>query len=143
MHKRTFSSPSIGSRLKAWRKHLGLTQEDYSQATGMHIGVLRKYENDVNIPGGDALVSIGKTGVNLHWLLMGEGEMEAAGNGDDPSVPPQTLLHSRLKEAQRLLEVLDEERQLTVLDDIFMRVKEAKRVTDLERVVRELSRKLG
>jgi LmbE family N-acetylglucosaminyl deacetylase len=109
----------------------------------MHIGVLRKYENDVNIPGGDALVSIGKTGVNLHWLLMGEGEMEVAGNGDDPSVPSQTLLHSRLKEAQRLLEVLDEDRQLTVLDDIFMRVKEAKRVTDLERVVRELSRKLG
>jgi len=143
MHKRTISSPSIGSRLKAWRKHLGQTQEEYSQAIGMHIGVLRKYENDVNIPGGDALVSIGMTGVNLHWLLMGEGEMEVASNGDDPSVPPQTMLHSRLKEAQRLLEGMDEDRRVTVLEDIFARVKEAKRVADLERIVRELSRKLG
>jgi len=105
--------------------------------------VLRKYENDVNIPGGDALVSIGMTGVNLHWLLMGEGEMEVASNGDDPSVPPQTMLHSRLKEAQRLLEGMDEDRRVTVLEDIFARVKEAKRVADLERIVRELSRKLG
>lgn len=120
-----------------------MIQEDFSQATGLHIGVVRKYENDVNIPGGEALVSIGKTGVNLHWLLMGDGEMPADGRSDGTSAPPETMLSPRLKEVEGLLARMDENRRAAVLEDVFSRVQEAKRVADLERIVRELSRKLG
>lgn len=140
MQNRPISTATIGGRLKAWRKRLGITQEGFSQSTGLHIGVIRKYENDVNIPGGEALVAIGATGVNLHWLLMGEGELQA---GDGTSVPPAATLHPRLAEVEDLLARMDEGRRAAVLDDVFSRVQEAKRVADLERIVRELSRKLG
>lgn len=36
------------------------------------------------MPGGDALVSIAGTGVNLHWLLTGDGSMNAAMAPADP-----------------------------------------------------------
>jgi transcriptional regulator with XRE-family HTH domain len=129
---------AIAERLRAWRKYLGLTQEEFSMRTGLHIGVLRKYENDVNVPGGEALIAIGKTGVNLNWLLLGEEAMCCT----QPSEPDDVYLR-RLDEVRRLLDGLEEGKRDSVLDEIFSRVQEAKRVTDLERLVREMARKLA
>lgn len=130
-------SSTIAERLKTWRKHLGLTQEEFSARTGLHIGVLRKYENDVNVPGGEALIAIGKTGVNLNWLLLGEGSMCA-----QPPVPDETYL-KRLDAVRGLLDGLEEGKRGTVLDEIFSRVQEAKRVADLEELVRDLRKRVG
>lgn len=128
---------TIAERLKAWRRHLGLTQEEFSARAGLHIGVLRKYENDVNVPGGEALIAIGKTGVNLNWLLLGEGSMSA-----QLPVPDETCL-KRLDAIRGLLDGLEEGKRSTVLDEIFSRVQEAKRVADLEELVRDLRKRVG
>lgn len=68
-------STEIGARIKAWRKAIGLTQAEFARRLGVHIGVLKKYEQGLNIPGGEALAAIAKTGVNMNWLLTGEGDM--------------------------------------------------------------------
>lgn len=39
--------------------------------------MIRKWEGETSLPGGDALQRIGGTGVNLHWLLTGEGSMRS------------------------------------------------------------------
>jgi transcriptional regulator with XRE-family HTH domain len=126
---------TIAERLRSWRKHLGITQEEFSARTGLHIGVVRKYENEVNVPGGEALIAIGKTGVSLDWLLLGDGPMCAR-----PPEPEDTYLR-RLDAVRGLLDGLEEGERRTVIDEIFSRVQEAKRVADLERLVREMMEK--
>lgn len=128
---------SIAERLKAWRKHLGITQEEFSARIGLHIGVLRKYENDVNVPGGEALIAIGKTGVNLNWLLLGEEPMCA-----QTPTPDENYLR-RLDAVRGLLNGLEEGKRSAILEEIFSRVQEAKRVADLEELVRDLRKKVG
>ena len=127
---------TIAERLKTWRKHLGITQEEFSVWTGLHIGVIRKYENEVNVPGGEALIAIGKTGVSLDWLLLGDGPMCAQ------SPEPDEVYLRRLETVRGLLDGLEEGERRTVLDEIFSRVQEAKRIADLERLVKEMARKL-
>lgn len=129
---------TIAGRLRAWRKHLGLTQEEFSKRTGLHIGVVRKYENGVNVPGGEALIAIAQTGVNLNWLLLGHGDMSAGETsaGDDAYL-------RRIEAVRGLLDGLEESRRNAVLQEIFSRVQEAKRVADLEELVREMARNLG
>jgi transcriptional regulator with XRE-family HTH domain len=128
---------TIAERLRAWRKHLGLTQKEFSSLTGLHIGVLRKYENAVNVPGGEALIAIGKTGVSLDWLLLGKGPMCSE------SLQPDEAYLKRLDAVRRLLDGLEEGKRGAVLDEIFSRVQEAKRVADLEELVRDLRKRVG
>ncbi|WP_141056310.1 MULTISPECIES: helix-turn-helix domain-containing protein [Tepidiphilus] len=132
---------TIADRLRMWRMHLGLTQKEFSSLTGLHIGVVRKYENGVNVPGGEALVAIAKTGVNLNWLLLGQGDMCAETSSESPA-PRDTYLR-KIDAVKGLLDGLDEDRRNAVLEEIFSRVQEAKRVADLEELVREMARKLG
>ncbi|WP_126448317.1 helix-turn-helix domain-containing protein [Sulfuricystis multivorans] len=132
---------AIGERLRKWRKHLGLTQEEFSSLTGLHIGVIRKYELGINVPGGEALVAIGQTGVNLNWLLLGQGDMCAEAEAKSSALDDAYL--RRLEAVKGLLDGLGEDRRSAVLEEIFSRVQEAKRVAGLEELVREMARKLG
>ena len=136
----------IGDRLCHWRKRvLGMTQEQFAQATGIHLSAIRKYENRSSLPSGESLLAIAGTGVNLHWLLTGEGDMRAPPEaGTQPSqVSPAAELAQRLTAIEGLLSGLDPGKRQAVLNEIFSRVQEAKRVADLEEVVRGLERKVG
>jgi transcriptional regulator with XRE-family HTH domain len=132
---------TIADRLRAWRKHLGLTQEELSIRTGLHIGVVRKYENGVNVPGGEALVAIGRTGVNLNWLLLGQGDMCAEASVESPAFDDAYL--RRIDAVKGLLDAMEEDRRNAALEDIFYRVQEAKRVADLEKLVMDLRKRVG
>lgn len=136
----------IGDRLRYWRKHvLGMTQEHFAQATGIHLSAIRKYESRSSLPSGESLLAIASTGVNLHWLLTGEGDTRAPAGGSVPPAPvsPAAELAQRLTAIEGLLSGLDSDKRQGVMDEIFSRVQEAKRVADLEEVVRGLERKVG
>ena len=141
MPKRPIKSlPPVAQRLREWRRHLDLTQMELAARLNIDIGVLRKYENGINVPGGRVLTSIGETGVNLNWLLTGVGQMGETQSdvwSDNPN------LSRRLAAIAGLLDGMKEEKRSAVLDEIFSRVQEAKRVTDLEDLVSELSKKVG
>lgn len=140
-------SEDIAYRLRYWRdKVLQLKQEQFAEATGLHLGVIRKYENRKSIPGGMSLLAIAKTGVNLHWLLTGQGEMRSEAKETElgihyPGGVP--VSKQRLSAIEGLLEGIDEDKRAAVLEEIFSRVQEAKRVSDLEEVVKEMVRKIG
>jgi len=144
----------LGMRLRAWRKYLGLTQQEFADSVGFNIGVVRKYESGINTPGGDALISICKTGVNAQWLLMGVGEMLAsqqvfdaantpmADNDEQPIVAVDSSYAKRLFALRGLLDGIEPDKRAKVMDELFYRVQEAKRVSDLENIIQEMRAKL-
>lgn len=85
---------SVGDRLKIWRSYLGTTQPAFAELIGIHVGMLKKYETGKTIPGGEKLIAIATTGLNLHWLLTGEGDREvvkAASSISDESGIPERI----------------------------------------------------
>ena len=145
MPKRPIKSlPPVALRMRQWRKNLALTQMALAERLNIDIGVLRKYENGINVPGGRVLASLGEAGVNLNWLLTGDGQMDSTQTlqtdipwNDNPD------LARRLTAIASLLDGIDEERRSAVLDEIFSRVQEAKRVADLENLVTAMTKKLA
>lgn len=69
---------SIGARLKAARAKLGRSQKDFAEAAGIPLDTYVKHERDQSIPGGDHLAGIGLLGVDLTWVLTGQGGDELA-----------------------------------------------------------------
>jgi transcriptional regulator with XRE-family HTH domain len=131
-------------RLREWRKNLKLTQLKLAERLSIDIGVLRKYENGINVPGGRVLASLGDTGVNLNWLLTGDGQMDARQpSNTDFQWSDNPELTRRLTAIAGLLDDIGEEKRSAVLDEIFSRVQEAKRVADLEDLVTAMTKKLA
>lgn len=132
----------IGSRIKQWRKHLNLTQVGFAEESGVHIGVLKKYERGVNVPGGEALGAFSKTGVNINWLLTGEGEMVAKANNQQTSEKelPGDLheFEEGIQEMFRLLIEMEEPRRGIAVSEIVNKVKEAALVDQMAKKLREL-----
>lgn len=122
-----------------------MTQEQFAETTGIHLSAIRKYESGSSLPSGESLLAIAGTGINLHWLLTGEGDMRAhpEAGGQPPQESPATEFAQRLTAIEGLLSGLDPDKRQAVLNEIFSRVQEAKRVADLEEVVRGLERKVG
>jgi transcriptional regulator with XRE-family HTH domain len=74
----------IAYRLRLWRKDvLEMTQVRFAEATGVHLSAIRKYEGRHSVPSGESLLAIAGTGVDLHWLLTGKGDMRAPSNNGD------------------------------------------------------------
>lgn len=65
----------IGGRLKEARAALDLTQKELVALSGIPLPSLRDYELGNRIPGGDAVASLVRVGINANWLLTGMGEI--------------------------------------------------------------------
>lgn len=137
----------IGSRLKLWRQALGLTQAAFAERIGVHIGVLKKYEQGLNVPGGEALAAIARTGVNMTWLLTGDGEMlprasppvlqVLEGKGERRSADDDVA--RLLRQIEAILNAdPDPERRRVRAQELFARAQELARLSELERAVAEL-----
>ena len=136
----------IADRLKLWRKSvMEMTQEQFAETTGVHLSAIRKYENRHSVPSSESLLAIASTGVDLHWLLTGKGDMRApVASGDDQvRTEADAELVRRLRAIEGLLNGLQDDKRSAVLEEIFSRVHEAKRVADLETLVGKLQRKRG
>ena len=142
--KSTPPDTDIADRLRLWRKSvLEMTQEQFAQATGVHLSAIRKYENRHSVPSGESLLAIASTGVDLHWLLTGDGDMRAPTHSSDKAsmTKADADLVRRLQAIEGLLNGIQDEKRSAVLEEIFSRVQEAKRVADLENLVGTLKRK--
>ena len=71
----TTKNGAVGDRLKQARAACGLTQKGFCEVIGMPMPSLRDYELGKRIPGGDAITSMIRAGINANWLLTGEGPM--------------------------------------------------------------------
>lgn len=138
----------VKDRIREWRQALGLTQAAFSEQTGVPLRTIKGYESGERSPGMDALASIAKTGVNLNWLLTGEGSMrsdeERAATPDvavaTPDVAPGMQKYAaRLEAIMKLLEDIEDEGEREVLlADFFARAQNAKQMDELKRTVADL-----
>lgn len=67
----------IANRLKAARKKTGYTQKQMGEAIGSSLSAWQDYEAGKSIPGGNALAGLSRLGVDINWLLTGEGGKES------------------------------------------------------------------
>ncbi len=134
----------IADRLRLWRKDvLEMTQVRFAEATGVHLSAIRKYEGRHSVPSGESLLAIAGTGVDLHWLLTGEGDMRAPTNSsaNSPKTHADADVVRRLMAIEGLLNGIQGDKRSAVLEEIFSRVQEAKRVAELEHLVSKIKHK--
>ena len=120
----------IAYRLRAWRKDvLKMSQVRFAEVTGVHLSAIRKYEGRHSLPSHESLLAFACTGVDLHWLLTGEGDMRAPANASDRALKTEAdakLVH-RLMVIEGLLTGIQADKRSAVLEEIFSIVKETER----------------
>lgn len=128
----------LANRIKAWRHALGLTQDEFAKLAGMSKATLVGYEVGQRKPGADALAAIAKTGVNMTWLLTGEGEMRVqVPVTPDISASPYAR---RWEKIMALVEgIEDEEERSAFLDELFARARQTAELAELRQAVRDLT----
>lgn len=73
----------LHDRLKIARDVLGLSQSAIAKAAGSSLPAWQGYESGKNIPGGKVFEGLARLGINVNWLLTGEGEIRTDQGGDD------------------------------------------------------------
>lgn len=77
------AAQTVADRLKALRVALNRTQAEIAAMAGIPLPTWKKYEAGDREPGAAALAAMAITGVDLHWLITGKGDMWP-GNGSYP-----------------------------------------------------------
>ena len=75
---------TIGARLKTVRKEM--TQKEFARELDISAAALQKYELNESVPGGLALAKLVEKGINVNWILKGEGLMYI-------QMPEEGILH--------------------------------------------------
>ena len=124
----------MNKRLKLLReKNLNLTQGKFADSLGVPLTTISKYERGEVKPTSEFLIKLSKIyGVNLNWLLTGEGTMFKPGSQDRLVNIPDP--NGNLSAALKLLSGLPEEQQ----KDCFNFIWDKKLISDLKNEVDEL-----
>ena len=135
------NAENLAHRLRRAREHLGLTQADAAYKTGIPLVSYKKYESSKATPGGDALTTLGRMEINLHWLLTGEGPMLLADLHKEP--PPLDMdrlvgvireFEGALQRHRRLLDPERKARAIAVLYDYYTKAGPQDQAT-IERIL--------
>jgi len=65
----------FSERIKKLRKYLGLSQKDFGGKIGVGTSHVSQWERNLSMPSSKALIGMAHLGVNINWLLTGDGEM--------------------------------------------------------------------
>ena len=77
---------AIGSRLRQFREYKRMSQAQMAQAVDGATAGLQKNELGIAMPNSKVLIGLYRLGLNINWLLSGEGSMlfaDAAGKEND------------------------------------------------------------
>jgi transcriptional regulator with XRE-family HTH domain len=72
----------MGARLKAWRAAERLSQDAAGAALGVPVGTYQKYELGSRGPNAESMEAFARAGINVNWLLLGQGPMLIADLAD-------------------------------------------------------------
>lgn len=68
---------TVGSRLRIFAKARYRTLTAFAEVIGITVSQVSDWANDRNAPTATALMKFAGAGLNVHWLLTGEGDMMA------------------------------------------------------------------
>lgn len=128
----------IGERIKLVREKQKLSQKAFAEKCGnVPSTTISKYEQGVIKPSAEILSKMSYMGININWLLTGEGEM-TRGKSEAKEVASEAveaLSEDRMLEkiVLMLAEMSDEARR-----EVFSHVQKTKRFGELEREVAAL-----
>lgn len=114
-------------RLKAVRKAIGLTQQEFADDLNLRQSTIASYESGDRVPSARTVADVCRTyGVNIDWLQTGEGEMFRASTraeqiaafvgealADEPESTRQRLLYALTRIPDKGWQLLD-----AFLDDL-------------------------
>lgn len=141
----------IAKRIKAWRHALGLTQEEFARRSGIPKRTIVGYENAERDPGSAALAAIAKTGVNMTWLLTGEGEMlpaksEKTTENQQDSASLDALAGRHARRWSKLIELVESapspEEAEALMNEFLARARQQAELAELRQAVRDLTASL-
>lgn len=126
----------IAKRLREWRrKVLQKTQGELADLIGLNIGLIKKYENPAiqTMPGTSSLLALAKTGLNIHWLLTGQGRMSFSEKYDQPSQDELELTNQlKMREVQGTLDRFEPHERASLITSILKFVEDAAQVVEME-----------
>ena len=79
----------VNERLRQIRQKIGLTQAEFSLKFGIPQSTYAKYEKSTRSIPYELMISLSQIGINLNWLLTGEGPMYLGG-GEGKDLPPES-----------------------------------------------------
>lgn len=93
MAGRSDVSNSIALRLRELRRRIGFSRRaDMASHLGLPNSTYSAYEGDAGPPKVEWLVELARRGVNLNWLLTGDGEMFLPPHAVAPALPADPVL---------------------------------------------------
>lgn len=99
----TAGNMQIHERLKLLRRKMRLNQADMATRMGVSLRAYQTYENNESKPKAEDIARLAGDGIDLNWLLTGEGEMlrAAPAQGAQPSAtqPLDEALNAAIIEA--------------------------------------------
>ncbi|MGP3505430.1 helix-turn-helix domain-containing protein [Paracidovorax citrulli] len=102
----TPSALGIGERLRWWRRSKKLTQSDLALQLDVNKATLRRYELGLNALTTSHLTLLYTHGVNMNWLLTGEGDMLRE---DSPEASEVSAAEQKINELADALRKLRDE----------------------------------
>lgn len=137
----------IAKRLREWRRNvLRKTQGELATEIGLNIAQIKKYENPLlqTMPGALSLLALAKTGLNIHWLLTGQGRISISERYDQPTDDEDELTALlKMREAQTLLERFSPHERAALIASILQFVSEAAQVAEMEEQIAQKRARAG
>jgi len=105
--------PSVGTRLRYWRKVSGMRLVDVAEMINVSQGSLSDLENDKSLPSSGTLIGLSqKTELNICWLLTGKGLVTVSSHAGEKEV-------SVVQDFMDLMQDRDFRKMITKVINIF------------------------
>ena len=99
----------LSKRIREFRKKIGMTQGQLSEAVNITRGKIGKLETDRQDVDSELLIGLSERfGINIHWLVTGQGEMFGISTGPNIKGEREQELESELIELKTEVRVLRE-----------------------------------
>jgi transcriptional regulator with XRE-family HTH domain len=103
----------VGERLKAVRKQIDATQEEFARKLGVKMMAVSRYETGTRVPSIETIANLRENvHVDINWLLTGEGSMFGDGEeettSDSPFILGDTVTLPNSKIEMTVTEIMDD-----------------------------------